>query len=99
MPVEIEPTFTATGDDQADGHDDYLPAAGRTAELVAQRRPTLICAHRENLPVMLDAARAALGADLAAKPPLEPLLAKGSFIVLQSADGALVSSERQDLAQ
>ncbi len=91
MPVEIEPEFTA-GDD----HNDYRPAARRTAELAAQRRPTLICAHRENLPVMLDAARTALGAgaDLPARPPL----GKGSFVVLQSADGVLVSSERQDLA-
>lgn len=99
MPVEIEPTFTAIGDDQTDGDGDYRAAARRTVELVAQRRPTLICAHRENLPVMLNAARAALGAaDLPAKPPLEPQLGKGSFVVLQSADGTLVSSERQDLA-
>lgn len=107
VPVEIEPTFTAIGDDQTDGDGDYRPAAKRTIELVAERRPTLICAHRENLPVMLNAARAALdAANLPAKPPFEPpaklpfepLLGKGSFVVLQSADGALVSSERQDLA-
>ena len=99
MPVEIEQTFTAGGDDQADGDDDYRPAARRTAELMAQRLPTLICAHRENLPVMLDAARAALGADHPAEPPLKRPLSKGSFMVLQSADGALVSTERQDLAR
>jgi 8-oxo-dGTP pyrophosphatase MutT (NUDIX family)/phosphohistidine phosphatase SixA len=94
MPVEVERDFTTTGD-EADGDDDYGPAARRTAELVAQRRPTLICAHRENLPVMLGAAKTALGAgaDVVAEPPL----GKGSFVVLQSADGVLVSAERQDL--
>lgn len=44
---------------------------------------------------MLNAARAALGAvdDVVIDPPLD----KGSFMVLQSADGILVSSERYDL--
>lgn len=94
MPVEIEPSFTASGDDQADCADDYWPAARRTAALVAQRQPTLICAHRENLPVMLDAAAVALGArgDFIVAQPL----GKGSFVVLQSADGVLVSAERQE---
>jgi 8-oxo-dGTP pyrophosphatase MutT (NUDIX family)/phosphohistidine phosphatase SixA len=92
MPVEIEPAFTAAGDDQ----DDYWPAARRTAELVAERRPTLICAHRENLPVMFDATRLALGAGPDVQP--EPPLGKGAFVVLQSAEGVLVSSERHDLA-
>lgn len=95
MPVEIEPAFTASADDQADADNDYWPAARRTAELVAQRQPTLICAHRENLPVMLDAARTALGAsgDLPPQP-----LGKGSFVVLQCARGAVVTSEHQELA-
>ena len=97
LPVEIEPSFTVSGDDQADRGNGYRPAAKRTAELVAQGRPTLICAHGENLPVMLDAARAALGArgDLTVEPPLS----KGSFLVLQSARGVLVSTERQDFAR
>jgi len=96
MPVEIEPAFTAAADHQADADNDYRLAAKRTAELVAQRRPTLICAHRENLPVMLDAARAALGAD--ADLPPEPPLGKGSFVVLQCAGGAVVTSEHLALA-
>ena len=94
-PVDIEPAFTAAGDDQADAVSDYRQAAMRTAELVARGEPTLICAHRENLPVMLDAAMAAFGAG-AERPP-EPPLGKGSFVVLQSADGVLISSERHDL--
>ena len=108
--VEIEPEFTATsGDDQPDDDRDYLSAARRTAELVALRQPTLICAHRENLPVMLGAAMTAFGAgaDVPPGPPLGPPLGpprgpplgKGSFVVLQSADGVLVSSERQDLTE
>lgn len=96
VPVEIEPAFTATADDQADAGSHYWPAARRTADLVAQRRPTLICAHRENLPVMLDAARGALGAG--ADLPPDPPLGKGSFVVLQCAGGAVVTSERQELA-
>jgi 8-oxo-dGTP diphosphatase len=96
MPVEIEPAFTATADDQADADNDYWLAARRTAELAAQQRPTLICAHRENLPVMLAAAKAALGAD--ADLPPDPPLGKGSFVVLQCAGGAVVTAERQELA-
>jgi len=104
MPVELEPDFTTTGADQAaDQADadagyapaDYGPAARRAARLVAQQQPMLICAHRENLPVMLDAAREALGAGK--NVVVEPPLGKGSFVVLQSADGVLVSSERHDL--
>lgn len=95
MPVEIEPAFTVVGDERADAGD-YKLAARRAADLAAAGRPTLICAHRENLPVMLDAAGKVLGAGADLRP--EPPLGKGSFVVLQSADGVLVSAERQDLA-
>ncbi len=118
MPVELEPDFTATGEDPDLGTA-YLPAARRAVALAAQRQPTLICAHRENLPVIINAARTELGADLGAKRGAgfgaecgadlgadlgagenalaEQSLGKGSFVVLQSADGVLVSSERHDL--
>jgi 8-oxo-dGTP diphosphatase len=69
-------------------------AAQRVAELAADAVPTLICAHRENLPVLLAAARRAL---LGGSPSGEPL-PKGAFVVLQSAGGVLVSSERHDVA-
>jgi phosphohistidine phosphatase SixA/ADP-ribose pyrophosphatase YjhB (NUDIX family) len=95
MPVETEPDFTTAGQDEDDVGAAYLPAARRAVALVAQRQPMLICAHRENLPVILDAARTELnaGEDGRAEPPI----GKGSFVVLQSADGVLVSSEHHDL--
>ncbi|HXP18454.1 MAG TPA: NUDIX hydrolase [Streptosporangiaceae bacterium] len=69
-------------------------AAQRAADLAAAGEPALVCGHRENLPVMLEAACRALGA----RPPAGPPLAKGSFWVLQSAGGVLVSAEQQHLA-
>jgi 8-oxo-dGTP diphosphatase len=90
MPVEVEPEFTVTGEEGVV----FRPAARRVTELAAQGAPTLICAHRENLPALLDAAMVALGA---APAVVDPPLGKGSFVVLQSADGLLASVERHDL--
>jgi 8-oxo-dGTP diphosphatase len=67
-------------------------AAGIAVQLAVSGRPTLICAHRENLPAMIEAVFDALGAS---RPDAEPL-GKSEFWVLQSADGALVSAERHD---
>jgi len=89
--VETEPAFTV-----ASGH---LPAsvaragAQRSAALAAAGEPAVICAHRENLPVLIGAAFGALGA----RPTDASPLRKGEFWVLQSADGALASAERHDL--
>ncbi|HVB46311.1 MAG TPA: NUDIX hydrolase [Streptosporangiaceae bacterium] len=71
-----------------------LQAARRVGDLAASGVPTVICAHRENLPWLTDAAFAALGA---AAPSLRPLR-KGAFLVVQSAGGVFVSSEQHDLA-
>jgi 8-oxo-(d)GTP phosphatase len=92
--VETEPAFTVAGLPQLDG-DMVARASNRVAELAADGQPTLICAHRENLPTLLGAAGAAFGAGegLAAEPPL----GKGSFLALQCAAGALASCERHDL--
>lgn len=62
----------------------------RVASLAASGAPALICAHRENLPVLMDAAFGALGAS---PPDAEPL-EKAEFWVLHSAGGVLVSAER-----
>jgi len=89
------------------GRPDVLPGAGHgdgdsdgdgagarlAAEIAVAGQPTLICAHRENLPVIIDAAFRALGAG---PPPAEPL-GKSEFWVLHSADGRLVAAERQSL--
>ena len=68
------------------------PGAGsaRVAAIVAAGRPAVICAHRENLPPLLAAACAVLGA---APPQGDPLRLAG-FWVLHAADGALVAAER-----
>ena len=63
-----------------------------TAILASSGEPTLICAHRENLPGLIEAAFGALGARL---PQAEPL-GKAEFWVLQTAGGVLVSQERHD---
>jgi 8-oxo-dGTP pyrophosphatase MutT (NUDIX family) len=69
-------------------------AADRAAAIAADGRPVVICAHRENLPLLLDAACSALGSG---RPP-GPALGKGGFWVLHSADGALISAERHQPA-
>ncbi len=64
--------------------------AGLAASLAVSGEPTLICAHRENLPGLTEAAFGALGARAERADPLR----KAEFWVLQSADGVLVSQER-----
>lgn len=97
VPVEVEPAFTvplasvAAGTPEQGAH----RAARRAAELAASGLPTLSCAHRENLPTLLEAACQALGAS----PPKGPPLRKGSFWVLQSAGGVLVSAEQRHLVK
>ncbi len=73
------------------------PAAGRrrAAGLAAAGEPVLICAHRENLPVLLEAACRTLGAE----PPHGAPLAKSAFWVLQSAGGVLISAEQHRLVE
>jgi 8-oxo-(d)GTP phosphatase len=87
---------------------DWRPASGRpaapsgieqagvlAAELARSGEPTLICAHRENLPAIIESAFTALGAS--PPPPDEPL-AKSEFWVLHSAAGRLVAAERHGVA-
>jgi 8-oxo-(d)GTP phosphatase len=97
IPVEVEPAFTVPAPDSVQGK---LPAEAvryrasqRMIGLASTRRPSLVCAHRENLPWLLDAAFDAFGA----RPPDGPPLTTGAFWVLQSAGGVLVSSERHDV--
>jgi 8-oxo-(d)GTP phosphatase len=87
VPVEAEPAFTVGS------ADDWTASAQRAGELAAAGEPVIVCAHRENLPAMIEAACAALHA----RSPGGPPLLKGSFAVLQSADGVLLSTERFDL--
>jgi 8-oxo-(d)GTP phosphatase len=65
-------------------------AARAVTSAAADGRPTVICAHRENLPLLLEAACRQLGAGAPAGPPLR----KSEFWVLHRADGKLVAAER-----
>jgi 8-oxo-(d)GTP phosphatase len=87
--VEIEPAFTV-------GRAEAGPAeaAARVADIVRAGQAAVICAHRENLPPMLTAACAVLGA----QPPGDLPLDKGDFWVLHAAGGRLAAAERHDPA-
>jgi 8-oxo-dGTP diphosphatase len=64
------------------------------AGLVADRRPAVLCLHRENLPDVLAAACSALGAPAAV--PADPSLPKGGFWVAHIAVGELAGLERYE---
>ena len=86
VPVETEPALEVVKEGSADD----AQAAKTVAQFAAADQPVVICAHRENLPFLLDAARAELGAD---RSPVDPLR-KGEFLVLHRADQKLVAFER-----
>jgi 8-oxo-(d)GTP phosphatase len=84
--IETELAFELTRKDAVDDPE----AAKAVALLAAADQPVVICAHRENLPWLFDAACAELGAD---RPLVDPLR-KGEFFVLHRADKKLVALER-----
>jgi 8-oxo-dGTP pyrophosphatase MutT (NUDIX family)/phosphohistidine phosphatase SixA len=87
--IEIENLFTVG----ARGGPDAV--ALRAAALADADRSAVVCAHRENLPLLLAAACARLGSSTPAGPPLR----KSGFWVLHLADGTLTAAERHDPAQ
>jgi 8-oxo-dGTP pyrophosphatase MutT (NUDIX family)/phosphohistidine phosphatase SixA len=93
VPIQAEPAFTVTPGQLRDAQLDE--GAERVRSLAVSGEPTLICAHRENLPWLMDAAFRALGAGPRPPHQTKPLW-KGEFLVLQSAGGELVSAERHD---
>jgi len=88
--IQVEQAFTVTPRPPPD--EQLATAMERLTSLAVSDVPTLICAHRENLPWLIEAAFKALGAG----PPQTKPLRKGEFWVLQSAAGELVSAERHD---
>ncbi len=85
--IEIESAFDVV----AGAHRGAREAATTAVSLLAaDSRPVIVCAHRENLPALLDAACATLGAG---SPDGKPLR-KGEFVVLHRADGKLAVAER-----
>jgi 8-oxo-(d)GTP phosphatase len=85
--IEIESAFDVVN---GAGAADSEAAVTAVERLAADSRPVIVCAHRENLPVLLDAACAVLGAGGPAGKPLR----KGEFLVLHRADGKLAVAER-----
>jgi len=96
--VETEAAFDVGGRDSrgaSDGRDgrdggDGSDAATAMGRLAADNRPVVVCAHRENMPALLDAACAALGAQRPVGKPLR----KAEFAVLHRAAGTLAALER-----
>ncbi len=81
--VEIEAALDAYEDDAG-------LAAKTAAQIAADEQPVVVCAHRENLPMLMEAACAQLGA----AAPTDRPLRKGEFMVLHRAAGKLVVAER-----
>ncbi|MGH3302973.1 MAG: SixA phosphatase family protein, partial [Streptosporangiaceae bacterium] len=89
--VEVEPAFDVTRMDGGGAQRGVSADAERAAAaLAAADEPVIICAHRENLPVLLAAACAVLGAQPLAGSPLH----KGEFLVLHRAAATLIAAER-----
>ncbi|HET7015078.1 MAG TPA: NUDIX hydrolase, partial [Streptosporangiaceae bacterium] len=63
VPVEIDAALTV-------GPCDWTAAAQRAVEWIAAGEPVIVCAHRENLPAMLEAASASVHARLPGWRPL-----------------------------
>jgi hypothetical protein len=61
---------------------------------VADRRPAVLCLHRENLPEVLTEACSALG--LPAAMPADPSLPKGGFWVAHVTSGGMAGLERYE---
>jgi 8-oxo-(d)GTP phosphatase len=102
--IELEPLFTVSQQGRGRAAVDGAAAdravmdraaADRAAAIAADGRPVVICAHRENLPLLLDAACAGLRA----ARPEDPPLPKGGFWVLHSWDGKMVSAEQHHPAR
>jgi len=85
--VEAEPAFEVI---KKKGVADELAAAKAMAQLAAVDQPVIVCAHRENLPLLFGAACAELGT---AAPEIRPLR-KGEFLVLHRESGRLAAAER-----
>jgi 8-oxo-(d)GTP phosphatase len=88
VPVAIEPAFTVGPGDELPAGSAEL-AAAEVAAIVAAGMPAVVCAHRENLPSLLAAACAALGA----VPPSVSPLSVSAFWVLHAGHGLLAAAE------
>ena len=97
VPVVAEPALMLPRRSAPDSLDKRVPhpdVAGAVRGLLADGVPTVICAHRENIPDILSVACRYLGAP----PPDDSSLRKSSFWVLQAAETTLGGIERYDLS-
>jgi 8-oxo-dGTP pyrophosphatase MutT (NUDIX family)/phosphohistidine phosphatase SixA len=81
--IETEPAFVVGA----------APAGSlrqRIGDIAASEKPVVVCAHRENLPLLIEGALAQLGAPAWRGPQLGP----GDFVVLHVAAGQLVTAEQ-----
>ena len=96
-PVVAEPALMLPRRPAPDVADEKVPhpdVVGAVQSLLADGVPTVICAHRENIPDIMSVACRYLGAP----PPDDPALPKSSFWVLQAAETTLGGIERYDLS-
>jgi len=94
--VEAEACLTPAGRSVFSSLTEQADALWRLfSALVADRRPAVLCLHRENLPGTLAAVCSALGAQDAV--PADPSLPKGGFWVAHAAAGELAGLERYEL--
>lgn len=92
VPVTAEPSFTVDGtsDRDDDGWAETPAARRRITEAVTAARPVVICAHRQNLSLLLAQVCAAISAPVPDGPPLH----RGAFWVLQVGGRRLASAEQ-----
>jgi 8-oxo-dGTP pyrophosphatase MutT (NUDIX family)/phosphohistidine phosphatase SixA len=89
--VQPESSLETSGTDAAD-------SAALIARAVAAGQPTVFCAHRENLPLLLAAALDALGVENVPAGVRDPLPTAG-FWVLHMAAGELIAADAYDLSE
>ncbi len=92
VPVEAEPALLPGRDGSSPGR---AEAAAVAAALASAGEPVVVCAHRENLPVLIEAACDRLDA----APPGGPPLRKSEFLILHTAALRLVAAERHMAGQ
>jgi 8-oxo-(d)GTP phosphatase len=96
-PVVVEPALMLprhSGSDISANQVTHPEVVGAVRGLLADGIPTVICAHRENIPDIMAVACEYLNAP----PPPNPSLRKSSFWVLQAAESMLAGMERYDLS-
>ncbi len=96
-PVVVEPALMLprrSGAETSADQDTHPEVIGAVRRLLADGIPTVICAHRENIPDIMAVACEYLNAP----PPPDPSLPKSSFWILQAAESVLAGMERYDLS-